>query len=241
MSNPANIRLLDNTLSNISKMLYYIRTGSQELTSAGLDLLENQVENPGITDLQDSLVELLKAEQRVNAFSSSINQLKTKWQQGELDDSVDIVQVLEDSLKEEELKHDDVANIWEHELMKNFTEQIKAVDENVPLQQGPNASEPGTSAHNTSGDIQATETQSGTKCPITQVEMTEPYKDTVCGHRFEKNAIIAHVKQCQKRRKKAKCPYPGCTNIIQMSHLKDDAVMKRSIHSRRRDGEGTSH
>lgn len=42
MSNPANIRLLDNTLSNISKMLYYIRTGSQELTSAGLDLLENQ-------------------------------------------------------------------------------------------------------------------------------------------------------------------------------------------------------
>lgn len=39
------------------------------------------------------MIELLKAEQRVNAFSTSINQLKTRWQKGELDDSVDIVKV----------------------------------------------------------------------------------------------------------------------------------------------------
>lgn len=51
------------------------------------------VENHGVTELQDSLVELLKAEQRIHAFSDSINQLKTKWQDGQLDDSVDIVQV----------------------------------------------------------------------------------------------------------------------------------------------------
>lgn len=240
MSNPANIRLLDNTLSNISKMLYYIRTGSQELTSAGLDLLENQVQNPGISDLQDSLVELLKAEQRVNAFSSSITQLKNKWQKGELDDSVDIVQVLEDSLKEEELKHDDVTNIWENELMTNFVEQIRAVDESVPLQQGPNAAASSTNRHNMSGEIQLTDSWSGTKCPITQMDMTEPYKDATCGHTFEKSAILSHIKQCQKKRKQAVCPYHGCHNVIKASNLQENAIMMRALQSRRRDGEGTS-
>lgn len=52
------------------------------------------VPEPGINDLQDALVELLKAEQRVNAFSSAITELKNQWQSGQLDDSVDIVQVI---------------------------------------------------------------------------------------------------------------------------------------------------
>lgn len=225
---------MDNTLSNISKMLYYIRTGSQELTSAGLDLLENQVDNPGITDLQDSLIELLKAEQRVNAFSNSINHLKTRWQKGELDDSVDIVKVLEDSLKEEESKHDDV-NVWEHEFMKNFIDQIRQVDKSVPLCFGPN----GQANSGSTSEIHVTKALTGTKCPITQLDINEPFKDSSCGHTFERTAILSHLKQCQKKKKKAKCPFQGCTNIIQSANLQENTAMRRDILAKRK-GESSS-
>ena len=39
------------------------------------------------------------------------------------------MKVLEDSLEEEEKKHNDAASVWDHEFMRNFTEQIKQVDE----------------------------------------------------------------------------------------------------------------
>lgn len=52
------------------------------------------VENPGIKGLQDCIVELVKAEQRVKTFTDSVNELKRSWKEGNLDESVDVVEVI---------------------------------------------------------------------------------------------------------------------------------------------------
>jgi len=38
-------------------------------------------------------VELVRAEQRVKTFTDSVNALKQSWRSGNLDDSVDVVEV----------------------------------------------------------------------------------------------------------------------------------------------------
>jgi len=43
--------------------------------------------------LQECIVELVKAEQRVKAFTRSVKDIKTRWQNGELDESEDVVEV----------------------------------------------------------------------------------------------------------------------------------------------------
>ena len=51
------------------------------------------VENPNMDTLQECIVELVKAEQRVKAFTRSVKDIKTRWQNGELDESEDVVEV----------------------------------------------------------------------------------------------------------------------------------------------------
>lgn len=57
---------------------------------------------------------------------------------------------------------------------------------------------------NDSQEIQYTESNVMSKCPITQQVISEPVKDSICGHTFEKSAILAHVKKCNQKGKSAK-------------------------------------
>ncbi|XP_076808795.1 E3 SUMO-protein ligase NSE2-like isoform X2 [Clavelina lepadiformis] len=206
----------------------YIKTGRQEVLEVGVELLDNKIENPGIGDLQNCIMELIKAEQRVKAFTRSVNDLKSRWQNGDLDDSTDVVQVLQHDLQAQEEANVDVNNIWDHEFMVAFVDQMKEIDGGVSLNTGPNSS---TSANDM--DMQMTQAEMSVKCPITQSDMVDPVKDKTCNHSFEKEAITAHIKQCQKRRKAAKCPYPGCTNIILAGNLEANVAIQRALQRRK--------
>jgi len=46
------------------------------------------------------------------------------------------------------------------------------------------------------------------KCPITGMLMEEPMKNKVCGHVYEKHAILNHIRKDHSRR----CPVPGCSS-----------------------------
>lgn len=137
-------------------------------------------------------------------------------------------QVLEDCLKEEDAKYEE-SDIWDHEFMKNFVDQMGQADSStenrycasgvctfylpdfivsgVQLSHGPNASE---NSDGTTSDMVIRDARTVKKCPITQSDIEEPYRDVVCGHTFEKVAILAYVGQYQKKRKNAKygvCKY----------------------------------
>eukprot|EP00536_Pseudo-nitzschia_multiseries_P009421 jgi/Psemu1/288454/fgenesh1_pg.261_\ len=68
------------------------------------------------------------------------------------------------------------------------------------------------------------------KCPLTMVLMENPVRSSVCGHSFERDAILQHL------RKSKKCPKPGCTNVrMTPDEFSDDpdTAMKVRRHKKR--------
>lgn len=59
------------------------------------------------------------------------------------------------------------------------------------------------------------------KCPVTGVLMNEPYRNKICGHVYEKNAILDHL----RKDKLGRCPMAGCSNKnIVPSQLEEDTA-----------------
>jgi len=206
-------------------MSEYIQTGRQEVTDTAIELLENNVSNGGIDSLQDCIMNLIKAEHRVKAFTKSVDQLKTQWQNGDLDEGDDVIKVLENSFKNERQRTSDDINVWDHEFMVAFVDQLKAIDSSIPIKTGANGTR--------DTEMEMSVAHVSTKCPFTQVEMVNPVKDKTCGHSFEKEAVLSHISNEQKKGKSAKCPYPGCMNVLRANNLEENVAIKRL--QRRRD------
>ena len=65
----------------------------------------------------------------------------------------------------------------------------------------------------------------GLKCPITSQIFKKPYRNKVCGHVYEYDAILSHL------RMKSHCPVAGCVNSsVNLSQLEEDFDMKMKIH-----------
>lgn len=64
------------------------------------------------------------------------------------------------------------------------------------------------------------------KCPITGTLMEDPYRNSVCGHVYEKEAILNHLKKDRMKR----CPVAGCsTSRITEEMLRQDLVTANQI------------
>ena len=64
------------------------------------------------------------------------------------------------------------------------------------------------------------------KCPITGTLMEDPYKNSVCGHVYEKEAILNHLRKDRMKR----CPVAGCsTSMITQAMLRPDNVTATQI------------
>ncbi|KAJ8915127.1 hypothetical protein NQ315_000379 [Exocentrus adspersus] len=63
--------------------------------------------------------------------------------------------------------------------------------------------------------------------PISKAVIREPVRSKKCKHVYERSMIIDYIKQ-QKR--KAKCPYIGCSNrLLQVTDLVDDSNLQSQI------------
>jgi len=64
------------------------------------------------------------------------------------------------------------------------------------------------------------------KCPLTMQIMSDPVRSKMCGHSYDRDAIVHHITSSLKSRKKnarAKCPFPGCHNTnMKLEELEDD-------------------
>lgn len=62
-----------------------------------------------------------------------------------------------------------------------------------------------------------------TKCPITQLPLTDAVRNTVCGHVYSAQGIAAHMKAKQQRGHNCSCPVFGCGNTaVTAAQLKED-------------------
>lgn len=69
--------------------------------------------------------------------------------------------------------------------------------------------------------------------PITKKPILIPFRNKVCSHVYEKDSILAYI----RKKKKAKCPYVGCTNSVVK---KDSMELDFTLSQRINQGEFTS-
>ncbi|XP_075165487.1 E3 SUMO-protein ligase NSE2-like [Haematobia irritans] len=105
---------------------------------------------------------------------------------------------------------------------KNFRQLITQM---CDLQSGNNDSVGGTSR--TESDDLVMESEINIYDPITKQRMTNPVRNTLCGHHYEKSHILEAI-QINKR---LRCPVAGCGNkqFVQGQHLKDDNLFKARL------------
>ncbi|XP_011162367.1 E3 SUMO-protein ligase NSE2 [Solenopsis invicta] len=76
----------------------------------------------------------------------------------------------------------------------------------------------------TDADLRLTDSQVNVIDPITKTRMTNPVRNAVCGHTYDKESLVAML----RKNKNTRCPVVGCTSLdyINLSQCRPDIAMK---------------
>eukprot|EP00092_Neocalanus_flemingeri_P019679 GFUD01021314.1.p1 GENE.GFUD01021314.1~~GFUD01021314.1.p1 ORF type:complete len:207 (-),score=90.28 GFUD01021314.1:108-728(-) len=103
-----------------------------------------------------------------------------------------------------------------HEWWKKLEEalQVEDKDDNDQMESGDD-------------DLEMTQVERNTVCPISRREMVKPVKNILCGHVYDKGSMEALLNQNPKSR----CPVVGCPNkaFVVRTNLREDKETKRAI------------
>ena len=146
------------------------------------------------------------------------------------DISVDVDQIFQE--QKSKLPKVSLNYITKHPKMKEFESRVSI--ELQAIMDGENNTDniDGMKVtHDDGGDIIATEMVS-TIDPITKKEMTDPVKNTLCGHTYERNSILQLIDKNQK----TKCPMGGCANKnpVTENHLIHNSDVLKIIQQKNR-------
>ncbi|KAI1338769.1 zinc-finger of the MIZ type in Nse subunit-domain-containing protein [Xylariaceae sp. FL0016] len=76
-------------------------------------------------------------------------------------------------------------------------------------------------------DLVVAEEHLSMRCPLSLVDMTEPYTSRICKHTFNKPEIVDYLRR--QPGGKAKCPQIGCNKELSIGDLFDDQIKLRRI------------
>jgi len=95
-------------------------------------------------------------------------------------------------------------------------------------------SEVGESKGMESGDdeLEMTQVEVNTVCPISRKEMTKPVKNLICGHVYDKHSMESLLQQNPMCR----CPVVGCpsSRAVEKRNLVEDKETKKAIHNNKK-------
>lgn len=76
----------------------------------------------------------------------------------------------------------------------------------------------------TDADLRVTNSEVNVIDPITKTRMTNPVRNIVCGHVYDKESLVAML----QNNKNTRCPVAGCTskNYIDLNKCRTDFVTK---------------
>jgi len=78
-------------------------------------------------------------------------------------------------------------------------------------------------------DIKVVRAAASFICPLTQVELVDPYKNTLCGHCYSKTVIFNYVKNSERS-----CPVATCGKRVSKVTLERDVEMTAQLKRRKR-------
>ena len=106
--------------------------------------------------------------------------------------------------------------------------ELTSFDRYRQLQQREEAAGSAAAAATADQELVMTETHMMTRDPWSQQEIRQPYRNTRCGHLYDRSSLEAVLK---KRSRKPTCPHVGCTNKMPLrwEDLTEDSVAKEAI------------
>lgn len=215
------------TLSSLKSCQEDLDTVMDIVTDVAMDLVEIEAINPGIKELEASLLECAKLDREINYFVDTVQQVtaEVNTQQPEAMFS------LSDKVKElftHRIAELSDAELHNHRKVMAFKESIKSSS----MQGSQEASE---DMEELDEDIAVTQTQVNFTCPLTQVEMVNPMKNKKCHHHYDEGAILSLIEKKHSQKKKCRCPVVGCGNTdVKKSDLFLDQILRRNIQNHKR-------
>ncbi|KAE8599627.1 hypothetical protein XENTR_v10017264 [Xenopus tropicalis] len=215
---------VDNSLSSLKSCQGYLSTGMDITASVALDLLETGCESTEVDALESAMLEYAEMERDLNQYIHAVEETVQKLRREQIEQVPDLLSQVQEKYATIQGKNTD------EDLKKNgrfvqFKDQLREMRKQMgEKEEGEGAFE------NVDEDIAVMPSQQNFTCPITQMKMTNPVKNKVCGHTYEKEAIERIIQDKHQRKKRATCPIIGCDHSdMQLSDLGPDTLLKRAI------------
>ncbi|XP_026559440.1 E3 SUMO-protein ligase NSE2 [Pseudonaja textilis] len=217
---------VDACLSSLKTCKTYINTGMDITTNVALDLVENHNDLEEIKTMKDVMLEYAVMNRELSHYVQAVEDTVKQIKQDKSEVVPDLRHLVMERFRNLESKNCN-ADLQRNEKVVLFKEQIQQMKAQVGIQ--PDAEE-GPALEQVDEDLAVTQSQRKFICPITQEEMKKPVRNKICGHTYEEEAILEHIRRRQQHKKKVKCPQVGCNNReVRKADLVFDEVLKRTI------------
>ncbi|KAM4706202.1 E3 SUMO-protein ligase NSE2 [Rhinophrynus dorsalis] len=219
---------VDNSLSSLKNCQAYINTGMEIATGVALDLLETGCDTTNISEMESVMMEYASLDRDLNQYVNAAEEIMSKFQQEEVDQVPDLRALVKERYLSLQSKNTD-DDLKKCDRVVQFKDQLREMRKQMGLPQDEEREE---AFEDVDEDIAVTQSQLNFTCPITQLEMTNPVKNKVCGHTYEREAIERMIQNRHRKKKAARCPKIGCDHSdVQISDLVPDTSLKRAIES----------
>ena len=192
--------------------------------------LDGLVEEAQLQEYRDMAKRLaarnVENERQVKTYVQALRTIRqTQHQQDEEDEAatsaVDYSKVLEKSMSaaQDQIVKDSV-QVQQEPMYLKVVEQLR--EPSAAAGTAPNAEDDEVAFVPTQGRATGT----NLKCPLTSMLMENPYRNKVCHHVYEHEAILTHLRKDRQKR----CPVAGCANRgITQEQLEKDARTANEI------------
>ncbi|XP_058035122.1 E3 SUMO-protein ligase NSE2 [Ahaetulla prasina] len=217
---------VDSCLTSLKTCKTYINTGMDVTTNVALDLVEYHNDLEEINTVEEVMLEYAVMNRELSHYMKAVEDTVKQIKQDKPEIVPDLKHLVMERFRNLESKNCN-ADLQRNEKVVLFKEQIKRMKAQFGIQSD---TEEGPVLEQVDDDIAVTQSQRKFICPITQEEMKKPVRNKICGHTYEEEAILEHIRRRQQQKKKVKCPQVGCNNKeVRKGDLVLDEVLKRMI------------
>ncbi|CAM9102640.1 unnamed protein product [Choristocarpus tenellus] len=196
----------------VTDVHYYTKSLADELGKGDMSVLHKDTHKKLVDRLEDLATGDTKADLEVTAYFKAISAL-----------AQDIgAQTPQEMDSIEETNIEDYKAIIQEKVkaaMIGIDEQIKGTKMFKDIMKTVRSGEDDDDLEVMAGELSI-------KCPLTNATFKEPVKSKKCGHTFDKNAVIYHIRV---QRQNCVCPVAGCNKKLAMEDLVPDKEMEREL------------
>jgi len=225
---------VDQAAHTMRKIEEYISAGMETAIDVGLDLADHKSEkgDEQLDQVRDIMLQYAGMEREYNQFLEAVKFVREQAVEGQCKDGE--LEALLDAKLQELQKDNRDEDLNNHDKYKELEEKVY---QTLHPEEGLPSTNQGMSVAEEDGDVALTQQEVNTKCPYTAKEMVNPVQNKLCGHNYEKDAIITFINQKGPR---ARCPVGGCKNEqpLHEDQLVEDRELKQYIDLKKRKAGG---